>query len=117
MSATREQRVERALFHGAQLTLENPMYRHALHSLADALVAADRESADLTVRALGISGRRRSAVIATRQAGVAAGLQELGSLLEASGLVVSFHKRDGDVIRPGEELVQIEGEESRLLTL
>jgi nicotinate-nucleotide pyrophosphorylase (carboxylating) len=117
MSATREQRVERALFHGAQLTPENVMYRHALHSLADALVAADHESADLTVRALGISGRRRSAVIATRQAGIAAGLQELGSLLAASGLAVSFHKRDGDVIRPGEELVQIEGEESRLLTL
>lgn len=89
----------------------------ALFSLADALLSADREPADLTVRALGLSSRRSSAVIVTRQAGVAAGLQEIGFLLEASALAVSFEKRDGEMIRPGDTLVRIEGEESKLLTL
>jgi nicotinate-nucleotide pyrophosphorylase (carboxylating) len=117
MTATREQRVERALFHGAQLTLENAAYRHAVRWLGDALLAGDQDSADLTVRALGISGRLSSADISTRQAGIVAGLQEFGALLEGSGLVVSFHKRDGEVIRPGDILVRVEGQESRLLAL
>jgi nicotinate-nucleotide pyrophosphorylase (carboxylating) len=117
MTATREQQVERALFQGAQLTLENAAYRHALQSLGDALLAGDRDTADLTVRALGISDRHSSAAIATRQAGIVAGLQEFGALLESSGLTVSFHKRDGEVIRPGDMLVRIEGPESRLLAL
>jgi nicotinate-nucleotide pyrophosphorylase (carboxylating) len=117
MSATREQRIEQALFRGAQLTLENESYRRALHSLAEALVEADREPGDLTVRALGISSRHSSAVIVTRQAGIAAGLQESGSLLEGSGVAVSFDKRDGETIRPGDTLLRIEGEESKLLSL
>jgi nicotinate-nucleotide pyrophosphorylase (carboxylating) len=117
MSATREQRVERALFRGGQLTLENLPYRRALSALMDALLAADREPADLTVRALGISGRHSSAAIVTRQAGIAAGLQEIDSLLESSGLAVSFEKQDGETIRPGDTLLRVEGEESKLLSL
>jgi nicotinate-nucleotide pyrophosphorylase (carboxylating) len=117
MTASRQQRVERALFHGAELTLENPAYRHVLRSLADALLTADREPVDITVRALGIADRRSSAAITARQAGIAAGLTETAALLEASGLTACFGKRDGETIRPGDTLVNVEGEESKLLTL
>ncbi len=117
MSATREQRVEQALFRGGQVTLESAPYRRALRALMDALLAADREPADLTVKALGISSRHSSAAIVTRQAGIAAGLQEIDSLLESSGLAVSFDKQDGETIRPGDTLLRVEGEESKLLSL
>jgi nicotinate-nucleotide pyrophosphorylase (carboxylating) len=117
MNATREQRVERAFFLGAKLTLENPAYRHAVRALTEALSDADSDSTDLTVKALGISSRQGCAVIVTRQRGVAAGLQEFGSMLEGSGLSVSFHKKDGDAMQPGEALLHMEGEEAKLLSL
>lgn len=99
------------------MTLESAPYRRALRALMDALLAADREPADLTVKALGISSRHSSAAIVTRQAGIAAGLQEIDSLLESSGLAVSFDKQDGETIRPGDTLLRVEGEESKLLSL
>ena len=117
MNATREQRVERAFFLGAKLTLENPAYRHAVRTLTEALSDADSDSADLTVKALGISSRHACAVIVARQPGVAAGLQEFGSMLEGSGLSLTFHKRDGDAIQPGDALLHMEGEEAKLLSL
>src|SRR5271169_3828116 len=101
MTATREQRVERAFFLGAQLTLENAAYRHALRGLAEVLLGSDSESADLTVKALGISSRRAGATIVTREPGIAAGLQEIRFLLEGAGLTFSLDKRDGEAIRPG----------------
>jgi nicotinate-nucleotide pyrophosphorylase (carboxylating) len=81
------------------------------------LLGSDNESTDLTVKALGISRRHAEAAIVTREAGIAAGLQEIQFLLEGSGLALSFDKRDGEAIRPGDTLLRMEGAESKLLSL
>ena len=57
MPEERQRRVEKALFHGARLTLENPAYLSVLRSLLDALLVPDLSPRDLTVAALGIKNR------------------------------------------------------------
>ena len=117
MNATRMQRVEAALYRGASLTLENPVYHRAVRTLTEALLLDDVGTGDLTVKALGMKDRRVSAVILAREAGVAAGLAELGCLLQRHGIEVAFEKNDGDAMQPGEPLLRAEGSEATLLSL
>jgi len=117
MNATREQRVERALFRGASLTLDNPAYGRAVRTFLDALMRMDTASEDLTVKALGLHDRRATAAILARAGGVAAGLAELAFLLCATGVEVEPRKQDGDEIKPDDVLLVAEGDESKLLAL
>jgi len=117
MNATREQRLERALFRGANLTLENAAYARAVRAFLDALLEMDGASEDLTARALGFRDRRASAAVLARAGGIVAGLAELDLLLRGSGVQTELRKQDGEAIRPEEVLLAAEGEESRLLAL
>lgn len=117
MRATREQRIEQALFRGGSLTLENPAYCHAVSTLTDVLVRTDLVPEDLTARALGMKERHASAAILVREGGVAAGLAEAAFLLRAHGVEVAFEKQDGDAIKPGDTLLRAEGGEMKLLSL
>jgi nicotinate-nucleotide pyrophosphorylase (carboxylating) len=115
MSATREQRIEQALFRGGTLTLDNPAYRQAVCTFTETLLKADLASGDLTARALGLKDRSASASVVAREGGVAAGLEEFALLMRGHGIDVALEKDDGGVIRPGEALLRAEGEESQLL--
>ena len=77
MNATREQRIEQALFRGGSLTLDNPAYCQAVRAITESLVQTDLAPEDLTARALGMKNRFASASILAREGGVAAGLEEL----------------------------------------
>ena len=48
MNATRDQRIEQALFCGHSLTLDNPAYGHAVRTFTEVLVRSDL--ADASVR-------------------------------------------------------------------
>src|SRR5580658_880417 len=115
MKATREQRIEQALFRGGSLTLENSKYRNTVRTITDELLLDDLAPSDLTVKALGIKDRHASAAVITRDGGVAAGLEEFAFLLRGQGVNVAFEKKDGDVIQPGETLLRAEGAQSKLL--
>lgn len=117
MSLTREQRTEKALFRGANLTLDHPEYRDAVRAFTETLLRADLAPRDLTVAALGISGGHAEAAILARDGGVVAGLAELTFLLQAHGIASTLEKRDGDEIRPGDLLLRAEGDEMQILTL
>jgi len=117
MRATREHRIEKALFRGGGLTLENPEYLGVVRTLTDVLLRSDVASGDLTARAVGSESGDASAVILTRDGGVAAGLAELSFLLQEHKIEVVLEKKDGDAIRPGETLLRAHGEQSRLLSL
>jgi nicotinate-nucleotide pyrophosphorylase (carboxylating) len=117
MSATREQRIETALFRGAGLTLDNPAYHRAVHTLTEALLRDDIGSGDLTAKALGMRDRSVSAAILAREAGVAAGLAELGCFLQGHSIEVAIEKHDGDAIQPDDTLLRAEGSEATLLSL
>lgn len=115
MHATRQERIERALFRGGGLTLDDPGYCRMVRMFTDLLVEGDLASEDLTAKALGLRKRSASAVILAGERGVAAGLEEFAFLLRSSGLNVRSRKQDGDAIGPGDTLLEAEGEESKLL--
>jgi nicotinate-nucleotide pyrophosphorylase (carboxylating) len=117
MSATREERIEQALFRGDSLTLENPAYCHAVRTLTELLVRTDLAPEDLTAKALGMKERPASAAILAREGGVAAGLAEAAFLMRAHSVEVIFEKQDGDAIKPGDTLLRAEGGELKLLSL
>ena len=71
---TREQQLEKALFRGGSLTLQNPGYLHEVRTLMEELLRQDLTPRDLTVAALEIKSKPVSAVVLAREAGVAAGL-------------------------------------------
>jgi nicotinate-nucleotide pyrophosphorylase (carboxylating) len=117
MPEERQRRVQKALFRGAQLTLENPAYRRVLRSLLDALLVPDLAPRDLTVAALGIKSRAAAAHVLAREPGVAAGLEEYAYLLRQRGVKVTLKKEDGDVFQTGDVLLRAEGGENKLLSL
>ena len=117
MPEERQRRVQKALFRGAQLTLENPAYRRVLRSLLDALLVPDLAPRDLTVAALGIKSRAAAAHVLAREPGVAAGLEEYAYLLRQRGVRVTLKKEDGDVFQTGDVLLRAEGGENKLLSL
>lgn len=117
MTITREERIERALFRGQCLTLDNPGYRHAVETLTRALLQDDADRGDLTAEALVTERQRATADVVAREAGVVAGLAEWGLLLEEHGLRVKFYKNDGDLLRPGETVLCVEGDRTKLLGL
>ena len=117
MNATRDQRIEQALFRGGSLTLDNPAYCHAVRTITESLLQTDLAPEDLTARALEMKDRFASAAILAREGGVAAGLAEFAFLMRAHEIEVAFEKQDGDVIKPGDRLLRAEGVESKLLSL
>src|SRR5579863_3844051 len=116
MPEERQRRIEKGLFRGANLTLENPVYRRVLRALLDALLTPDLAPRDLTVAALGIKSRAAVAHVVAREPGVAAGLEEYTYLLRQRGVKVTLKKEDGDVFQTGDVLLRAEGEK-KLLSL
>src|ERR1700728_2246743 len=116
-SDERQRRVEKALFRGGGLTLENPAYLGVLRSLLDAVLVPDLAPCDLTVAALGIKSRAAAAQVLAREPGVAAGLEEYAYLLRQRGVKVTLKKDDGDLFQTGEVLLRAEGGENKLLSL
>jgi len=116
-NATRQQRIEQALFRGGNLTLENPSYCRTVRTFTEILLETDLAPRDLTAEALGVKSRHASAAVITREGGVAAGLQEFSFLLQRHGLDVTLEKNDGDAMRPGDTLLHATGDETTLLSL
>jgi nicotinate-nucleotide pyrophosphorylase (carboxylating) len=117
MSYTRQRRIENALCRGASLVIDNPLYSHAVRTLADFLFQSDLGARDLTAEAVGKRSRSATATVLAREGGVVAGLEEFGLLLRSRGLRAEIQKQDGNVIRPNEALLRVEGDELQLLSL
>ena len=114
---TREQQLERALFRGAALTLQNPDYAREVRAVTDALLRADLNPKDLTVAALEIQDKKTSAVVLAREPGIAAGCAEFAFLAEAHGISVGVEKADGETFQPEDTLLRLEGGQNQLLSL
>lgn len=113
---TRVQRTESALFRGASLTLGNTEYRNAVRPLLDSLLEADTAPRDITVAALHLPRKQAKGDIVAREAGIAAGLEELAFLLRTTQLAVFLLVKDGNPFNAGEILARLEGDESKLLS-
>jgi nicotinate-nucleotide pyrophosphorylase (carboxylating) len=116
MPIERQQRLEQAMFRGAQLTIENPEYAQFVQSLVDTLIEADLKPRDITVAALGIANYKAEANVIAREPGVAAGLEEYAFVLRNHGLKVTLKKEDGDVFETGDVLARAEGTQKNILS-
>ena len=113
----REQRIEQALFHGANLTLKNPDYAREVRTITDALLGVDLNPQDQTVAALEIKSKKVCASVLAREPGVAAGFEEFAFLLENRGIAVGFEKKNGETFQAGEMVLRLEGDQNELLSL
>lgn len=117
MPVERQERLQRALFRGGELTIGNPAYLRVLRGIIETLLKADLAPRDITVAALGIRERRTSANVVAREPGVAAGLEEYAYIMRTHGLKVKLKKEDGDVFETGDILARAEGGQNKLLSL
>jgi nicotinate-nucleotide pyrophosphorylase (carboxylating) len=117
MPVERQERVERALFRGGELTIENPAYVRVLRGIMETLLETDLAPRDITVTALGIRERAASANVVARESGVAAGLEEYAFIMRKHGLKVTLKKENGDVFETGEILLRAQGGQNKLLSL
>jgi nicotinate-nucleotide pyrophosphorylase (carboxylating) len=117
MPAERQERIERALFRGGDLTIQNPAYVRVLRGIMETLLQTDLAPRDITVTALGIRERAASANVVAREPGVAAGLEEYAFIMRKHGLKATLKKEDGDVFKTGEILLRAEGGQNKLLSL
>jgi nicotinate-nucleotide pyrophosphorylase (carboxylating) len=117
VATSRQQRLERALCRGAQLTLDNLDYRGAVRAIIEALLRADQVGTDITATALQLKNRDVTAIVSAREKGLVAGLAESAFLFESQGIEAELARTDGDAVEPGTELMRLRGEESKLLSL
>jgi nicotinate-nucleotide pyrophosphorylase (carboxylating) len=117
MIATRQQQLEKALFRGDTLTLENADYLRAVQELTETLLQVDLAPKDLTVEALAIQSEPVEAVVLAREGGVVAGIAEVALLMVSSGISVHFERKDGDAFESGDVLLRLEGDRNLLLSL
>ena len=117
ISGKRADLVRAAFYRGDPLTLENPAYLQALRGLVDELLRQDTEHRDLTVDALGISGRKCAVEIRAKESGVAAGVGEVQWIYDRAGLAATVHVKDGNAVGAGDILLRAEGDAGTLLGL
>lgn len=115
--ATREERVRRALYAGAELNFANPAYMQAVRGIVEELLRQDTESGDLSVEATGIRGRICTVEIRAKERGVAAGIEEAAWLYEQAGIAVQMIASDGDSLREQDVLLRVRGDAAVLLSL
>jgi nicotinate-nucleotide pyrophosphorylase (carboxylating) len=113
---TREEQVQRSMFRGASLHLENPEYLQAARAFLEELLLEDTRPRDLTVAALRIGSERAAGQILAKQTGIIAGIAEYRWLLGRGGIAVKAFKKDGEAIERGDVLLEIEGERGALLS-
>jgi nicotinate-nucleotide pyrophosphorylase (carboxylating) len=111
----RQQRLRRALFRGESLQLENPKYAKSVRALLSELLASDVGYGDLTVATLHLTDQHASAKILAKESGVIAGVSEFCWLLNRDDLETKIRKQDGEIVKAGEIVLEIEGRRSGLL--
>lgn len=115
MRATREEQLRKALFRGGELRLDEPRYRQAARAFLDELISSDIREGDCTAKALGLSNERVTARVLAKEAGIAAGIEEVCWLLGREKIESVPRKRDGEAFQSGETLAEFTGGREDLL--
>lgn len=79
------------------------------------LLEEDAPFGDVTSEAVIPEGTKARAVIIAKQDGVIAGVEEAKALFEHFGVKVSVRKRDGEEVRKGDVILELEGDARAIL--
>lgn len=114
-SSARQERLKRALFRGDSLHLGNHEYLRTVRTLLNELLGSDVGLGDLTSTALHLADQHASAKILAKESGVVAGVAEFCWLVMHDDLEVRVNKKDGESIKAGDVVLEIEGRRGDLL--
>ncbi len=92
------------------------MPREVLEEKLKQLLAEDVGQGDVTSAAVVPADLMVEAVVLAKEAGVAAGIEEVGVLAESLGLSVKAEVADGDEIRSGTVILKISGNARKILS-
>src|SRR3989344_5496094 len=97
------------------LSVKNPEYRRFVFDFFLFYSKLDKSGSDLTSNSVIGKDKEISAVFIAKENGIAAGLEEVGSL--SDNLQIKLHKKDGDKISKGEKLLELRGNAITILGL
>jgi nicotinate-nucleotide pyrophosphorylase (carboxylating) len=92
------------------------MPRKVLEEKLKQLLAEDIGQDDVTSAAVVPAGLTAEAAVVAKEAGVAAGIEEVGILAESLGLSVKAEVADGETIRNGQIIMKITGDAQTILS-
>lgn len=115
MPANREVQLRKAFFRGGELTLDDPRYRQAARAFVDELISSDIREGDCTAKALRLSNERVTARVLAKEAGIAAGIEEVCWMLGREKIETVQRKRDGEAFENGDTLAELTGGRENLL--
>jgi nicotinate-nucleotide pyrophosphorylase (carboxylating) len=90
--------------------------RKMLEKKLKQLLAEDVGQGDVTSAAVVPAGLTVEAVVVAKEAGIAAGIEEVGILAESLGLSVNVEAADGEKIRNGKIIMKISGDARTILS-
>lgn len=114
----RKKTLLKAFQRGHLLTLKNPMYKGWIKKFIVDETKGDIGTGDVTSNAvIGNKNPVAKAIIKTREPGIAAGIDEASFLYESYGLKVTKLKKDGQLMKKGDKLLELKGGEKELLKM
>ncbi len=114
----RKKTLLKAFQRGHLLNLKNKMYKGWIEKFIVDETKGDIGTGDITSNAvLGAKDPIAKAMIKTREPGIVAGVEEASFLYRSYGLKVKQLKKDGQLMKKGDKLLELEGGEKELLKL
>lgn len=117
---TRNQLIQLAYDRSALLTVAHPSYVAELAGYTLGFLRNDLGlSGDITTNFINgeSATKTRTAVIKAKEAGILAGLEEALWLYQAVGIQAKSLKQDGDLLKPGDEIVMLTSDAGKLLSV
>jgi nicotinate-nucleotide pyrophosphorylase (carboxylating) len=103
---------------GHLLTLKNKYYKSWIDKFIVGETRGDIGSGDITSDAvIGKKNPKARAIIKTREQGIVAGVEEAVFLYKSYGLKVKQFKKDGQLMKKGDKILELEGGEKELLKM
>ncbi len=114
----RKQLLLKAFQRGHLLNLENPIYKAWIEKfIVDETRGDIGQKGDITSNAVMINGKNLKAMVRTREPGIIAGLEETIFLYKKNNINVKQIRKDGDIIKKGDVILELSGNEKDLLRI
>jgi nicotinate-nucleotide pyrophosphorylase (carboxylating) len=114
----RKKQLEKAFQRGHLLSLKNPLYRSWIERFIVEEVKGDvGDKGDITSDSVIKKNKILKATVRTREKGILAGVEETVFLYKKNSIKVNILKKDGDKIKKGDVLLELQGTEKSLLKI
>ena len=117
INMNRKKTLLKAFQRGHLLNVKNKHYKAWIQKFIVDETKGDIGTGDITSNALIKNDPKAKAIIKTREPGIVAGVEEASFLYKSYGLKVKQLKKDGQLMKKGDKLLELEGGEKELLKM